>query len=68
MEFDIEYKKAIAGDSSAQKDLLEAFYAGIEVDVVDQWLKKAIADKDERLVFAIADWFEEVKKDQESCV
>ncbi len=63
MEVDVEYKKAIAGDRSARKDLLEAFYAGIEVDVVDQWLKKAIADKDERLVFAIADWFEEVKKD-----
>lgn len=63
MKFDVEYRKAISGDSSAQKDLLEAYYAGIEVDVVGQWLKKSIADKDERLVFAIADWFEEVKND-----
>lgn len=63
MKCEENYTRAISGDCSARKDLLEAFYAGIEVDVADQWLEKAIVDKDERLVFAIADWFETVKQD-----
>lgn len=55
--------EAISGDNGARLELLEERYAGLEIDIVNQWLDDAIVANDERLVFEIACWFEDAKKD-----
>lgn len=58
-----EIEKAKAGDAGAREGLLGARYPGLDVNIINQWLADAIADKNGSLIFEIAGWFEDVKQD-----